>query len=236
MKKGIVIPFIVFILFAFVGQGLSAQRYLARGAGAGGDYCVLNLTEEQIKKIDRLELDLYKELSPLFSKLRSVFIELDELETQASPDQKRIEAVWERICQLEDDIRNRELQHEKKISDLLTEEQKTLIESFYSYGRGGLGRGNFGRGYGRYNYGAWIGQNYLGQDSGELARGYYGYGRGIRGGYGRMGVYLGQGAVWRGYGQNPPFLGVRYGRGPCGAGLGRGYLMGVGRGRWIWYR
>jgi hypothetical protein len=242
MKKTAFIFGMVLVSFLFISQGLYAQRYYRYGPGIQDDYYDLNLTQEQMEKIDRLELDLEKELSPLVAKLRSNYVVLDELEAQRSPDPKRIENAWDVIYKLEDDIQNREILHEKKIRDLLTEDQKAIFDSYYAYstnpyGRGGFGRGYFGPGfrgfrgvnyrYGGYGYGARIGRNYLGRGAGRLGRGYYGYGRGIARGYGmnrgnfRFGV--GRGAGQLGYGRGRFLPGIRYGRGPCGAGLGRWY-------------
>jgi len=172
-------------------------------------------------------------------------MELEELEAQRNPDLTKIEKIWDGINKLEREIQNKEILHEKKIRELLTGDQKALLDSYSTYdanfyGRGGFGRGNIGRGYGRYgagvgqNYmgrgvgvgqnnmgrGAGIGQNYMGRGAGMLNRGYYGYGNAVTGSYGRN------------MGTNPYLRGVRYGRGPCGAGLGRWSRMGYGQGRW----
>jgi len=237
MKKTVIISCLVFISFLFISQGLFAQRYLRGGPGIEGDYYNLNLTQEQIEKIDKLELELEKELSPLFAKLRSNDMELEELEAQRSPDMTKIEKILDAIYKLEYEIQNKEILHEKKIRDLLTGEQKIMLDSYstYStnfYGRGGFGGGNFGRGYGGYGYGAGVGQNYMGRGIGRLGRGYSGYGSVTARGYDRNMGYLGRGTGQLSYGTNPYLRGVRYGRGPCGAGLGRWYRMGYSRGRW----
>jgi hypothetical protein len=232
MKKSAFIFGMVFVSVLFLSDGLCAQRYYRYDPGIQDDYYDLNLTQEQMEKIDRLEIELEKELSPLVAKLRSNYVVLDELEAQRSPDPKRIENAWDVIYKLEDDIQNKEILHEKKIRDLLTEEQKAVFDSYYAYdtnpyGRGGLGRGYFGYGYGGYGYGAGMGRNYLGRGAGRSGRGYYGYGRGISRGYGMNRGYfrfgVGSGAGQLGYGRGRFSRGVRYGRGPCGAGLGRWY-------------
>ncbi|MFC2167605.1 Spy/CpxP family protein refolding chaperone [Acidobacteriota bacterium] len=233
MKKTAIMSVMVIISFLLVSQGLSAQRYLSGASGTEGDFCPLNLTQEQIEKIKKLDLDLEKELLPLLSKLRSIYMEIEDLEAQRNPDIAKIEKIWETILKYESDIQNKEILYEKKIRDLLTEEQKASIDSFIPYGRGGFGRGNIGRGYGRY--GAGMGQNDMGRGAGMMSRGFYGYGNVITRSYGRNIGYLGQGAGRINYG-NVQFLpGVRYGRGPCGAGLGRWIpRVGLGRGRWNW--
>ena len=249
MKRTALISGIFLILFLFISQGLHAQRFYRYGPAIEDDYYDLNLTREQMEKIEILELDLEKELSPLVAKLRSNYVVLDELEAQRNPDPKKINNVWDVIYRLEDDIQNKEILHEKRIRDLLTEEQKAIFDSYYAYGtnpygRGGFGRGYFGPGfrgfragnygYGGYGYGAGIGRNYLGRGAGRLGRGYYGYGRGIARGYGmsrgNFGLGVGRSVGQLGYGRFS--RGIRYGRGPCGAGLGRWYRTGYSRGRW----
>ena len=141
MKKTTIVSGLVFISFLLVSQGVFAQRYLRGDPGIEGDDYELHLTQEQIEKIDKLEMELEKELQPLFAKLRSHYRELDELEAQRSPDLTKIEKIWEAIYTLEYDIQNREIRHEQKIRDLLTEDQKTSMDSYYAYGMGFYGRG-----------------------------------------------------------------------------------------------
>jgi len=250
MKKTALISGMVFVSFLFISHDLYAQRFCRYGTAIEDDYYDLNLTREQMEKIDTLELELEKELSPLIAKLRSNYMVLEELEAQRSPDPKRINNVWDVVYRLEDDIRNKEILHEKKIRDLLTEDQKAVFDSYYAYGAnpygiGGFGRGYFGSGfrgfrsgnygYGRYIYGAGMGRNYLGRGAGRLGRGYYGYGRGISRGYGmnRGNFGLGAGRL-SGPNNYRYYPRSRYGRGPCGAGLGKWYRTGYGRGRWNW--
>ena len=200
MKKMALISGMVLVSFLFISHGLYAQRYYRYGPAIEDDYYDLNLTREQMEKIDILELELEKELSPLISKLRSNYVVLNELETQRSPDPSKINNVWDVIYRLEDDIRNKEILHEKKIRDLLTEDQKAVFDSYYACGTNPYGRGGFGRGYfGSGPRGFWGGN--------------YGYG---------------------GYGNGRFSRGIRYGRGPCGAGLGRWYRTSYSRGRWNW--
>jgi len=243
MKKIALISCMVFISFLFISQGLLAQRYYRGGPGIEDDYYDLNLTQEQMEKIDKLELELERELSPLISKLRSNYMELDELEAQGSYDPAKIKKILDLTNKLEDDIGNKEISHEKKIRDLLTQEQRIIFDSYYGYGlnpndRVGFGRGYFGRGFrglrgGNYGYGAGMGRSYLGRGAGRLGRSYYGYGRGIVRGSGMNKGYLRLGAGrLSGPGNYRYYSRFRYGRGPCGAGLGKWYRWDYGRGRW----
>ena len=71
MKKRTLISGMVFILFVFISQGLYAQGYYRYGPPMEDDYYALNMTKEQMEKIDTLEHGLIKELSPLIAKIRS---------------------------------------------------------------------------------------------------------------------------------------------------------------------
>jgi hypothetical protein len=240
----------VFVSFLFISQGLYAQRVYRDDAGIEDDYYDLNLTQEQMEKIDKLELELEKELSPLISKLSSNYMELDELEAMSDFNPAKANKIWDVIYQLEEDIHNKEISHEKKIRALLTEDQKAIFNSYYGYSpnpytSGDLGGGYYGRGtrgirggnygYGRNRYGAGMGRNYFGRGAGRLGRGYYGYGRDISRGYGMNRGNFGLGAGRLSNANNYRYYPrLRYGRGPCGAGLGKWYRMGYGRGRWNW--
>jgi len=242
MKKRAFISGVALVAFLFISQGLQAQRTYGYCPAMEDVLYELNLTEKQLEEIGKLEIGLEKELLPLISKLRSQYGMLDELETRRNPDLGKINAVWDAIYKLEEDIRNKEILHENKIRELLNEEQRAVLDSHFAYssvpyGRGGLGRGYFGSGFQRfrggdfryagYGFGSGVGRNGLRRGAGRLGRAYYG-GRGNIGrAYdGRIG-YIGRGAGLSGYGYY--LRGARFGLGPCGAGLGRLY-------RWDLYR
>ncbi|MGD2294584.1 MAG: hypothetical protein PVF22_01945 [Candidatus Aminicenantes bacterium] len=236
MKKKAVFSIAVLISILCVSQGLLAQRYYRTNPGIEGDSYELNLTRQQMETIEKLELELEKELDLLFVQLRTHYRELDELEAQRIPDPAEIEKIMDKIYKLEADIRNREMVYENKIRGLLTEDQKALLNSYYAgdrvfYGMGGFGRGYFGRGYGRFGYGGY------GYGAGRLGRGYSGYyGISLNRSYrGRRG-FFGPGTLRLSYGRYSPLRGVRYGRGPCGAGLGRLSWWRYSRGPWKWNR
>ncbi|MBW1767690.1 MAG: hypothetical protein JRJ65_11645 [Deltaproteobacteria bacterium] len=253
MKRTALISGMAFVLLIFFSNGLYAQRTSQDDPGIEEDYYGLNLTQEQKEKIDKLELELEKELAPLISKLRSSYAELDELEAQRSPDPAKIAKIWDVIYAQEEDIRNRDISHENKIRDLLTADQKSVFDSYYGYDpvpydRGDIGRGYRGSsggyyGYGRAGYNTGMGRNYLGRGAGisrgnlgpgagRMGRGYYSYRRGVSRSAGMIRGNFRSGAgrisVPYDYRVNPRY---RYGRGPCGAGLGRWSRTGYGRRR-----
>ncbi|MGB2905870.1 MAG: hypothetical protein WBB73_02150 [Candidatus Aminicenantaceae bacterium] len=211
MKKIALISGMVVVLLLFFSNGLYAQKITQNDPGIEEDYYGLNLTQEQKEKIDKLELELEKELAPLISKLRSSYAELDELEAQRSPDPAKIAKIWDVIYAQEEDIRNRDISHENKIRDLLNNDQKGVFDAYYGYGPVPNDRGYLGRGYreprggnyayGRAGYNTRMGRSYLGRSAGRMSGPYD-------------------------YRVNPRY---RYGRGPCGAGLGRWSRTGYGR-------
>lgn len=238
MKKRTVISAMVFISFFFFAQEISAQRYYGEGFGSTAADQKLNLTQEQVEKIDALELELEKDLFLLNSQLRSNWMRLEELEAQRSQDPAEMKKLLDVIYKLENEMQNKEIQHQNKIRDVLTEDQKVLLDNFGAfgwnfYGRGGFGRGYFRRGFERFggNSGyalnspgfgrmGW-GQGAYGQD-----RANYGYGRGLGRGYSGLGVLRPE----AGYSRYNSYY--RSGRGPCGAGWGRGPYWNYGRGPW----
>jgi len=233
MKKTFIISFAIIISFIFLSQQLFAQRYYRNNPRIYNDPYDLNLTQKQLEKMDKLEIELEKSLSPLFSKLRTNYFKLDELELQRSPDHIKIDKAWEEIYTLEEEIEKKEIAHEENIRGLLTEDQRAVFDSYYGYGMGTDRGGGSGAGYGSNYLGR--GQGYYGSRGGvgTLGQGYYSRGRGIgtlgQGYYGR-GISRGTGRLTRGSYRYDSR--VRYGRGPCGAGLGKWYPQGYGRGRW----
>lgn len=185
-------------------------------------YANPDLSREQSEKIRELEERLDKELSPLHQRLRSLYRDVDRLETAANPDPRKIDEKWAEIDRLENDIRDREMKHEQRIAEIVPQAVGPYGYPGGAYaalgywgrmgrgpGGGGMGRMSGAAGYGGGGYGIGRGRSgYVGRGYGQIGVGYgnTGYGMGMRG-------YTG---------------GVRMGRGPCGAGLGR--LSGAGYG------
>jgi len=222
MRKNILIIAIGLIFIISTSQVLLAQRYSRDNQFWQRDYDLydLKLTESQLIKIDELELNLEKEISPLLSKLRLKDLELRQLSNRANPNEQKIESKINEIIKIDDAITEKESSYNEKVRNLLTKEQKAILDSYYrdfGYGRGFYGReaGRFGQaGYGRGFYRQGMDRGY--------GRGYYGQG------LGRLG--------WnnsRGYGRGF-YSGIRLGRGPCGQGLGRLTWRNYGYGRGWW--
>ncbi len=231
MRKNILVIALGIMFIISISQVVLAQRYYRDNPYQQRDYDYydLKLTETQRIEIEELELNLEKEISPLLSELRVKDLELQQLYNRANPDEQKIETKINEIVKIENAIAEKESSYIEKIRNLLTKEQKGIIDSysrdfgygrdFYGRGAGRFGQANYGRGfYGRGYYG----QGYYGRGQGRLGwsdfrgygRGYYGqgyYGRG----QGRLG-WSDRRGYSRGYYGN-----IRLGRGPCGRGLGR---------------
>jgi hypothetical protein len=111
---------------------------------------VVDLTEEQLLKIEELRLAFQEELLPLRSRLRTGYMELDLMEAKAE-DPKKIDAKFAELTELENEIEKRYLAHDQEIRELLTDEQKVLFDRWGGLGLGmGYGPGwNRGHGYSR---------------------------------------------------------------------------------------
>jgi len=208
MRKYFLMSVLVLISILFISNFMFAQRY-SRYALSDEYLYELNLTDEQVKAINELEIQHEKEMTPILFELRKLYIKLDELEMQRSPDSQEIDKLIGKIESVEDGIIEKEIQLESKIRDLLTEEQRDVLDSSYGYGayrRPGMGR--FGCGLGPNRFGGGCG---WGPARGG-GRGFFGYGRYSNRLYRRFG----------------------YGRGLGQGRLGRYYNLRFRRGRWNW--
>jgi len=240
MKKGIIIfgIFTAFMLIAALpGQ---AQQYWQQEMWPNEG---MNLTSEQIAKIQKLTLEFQKDILPMETQLQTLYMEVGPL-PYGDTEQAKYNSAFKKIDALEMELEKKYMAHENQIRALLTEEQKALFDQWgglgyelermglgmnpgmgFSRGYAGYGRGyeGYGRGYagyGRGNAGYGRGNAGYGRGYSGYGRGYSGYGRGYSG-YGRG--YAGYGRGYAGYGRGN----AGYGRGY--AGYGRGYA-GYGRG------
>lgn len=216
MKKGI---FIFGVLSAFMLMAAlpgQAQRYWRQGMWPNAG---MNLTSEQIAKIQEMTLEFQKDILPLETQLQTLYMEVEPLPYRDT-EQAKFNAAFKKIDELEIQLEKKYMAHQNRIRSLLTEEQKVLFDQWGGLEPGlesmdlgmDLGMG-FGRGYAGYGRG--LGRSYAG-----YGRGYAGYGRGYTG-YGRA-----LGRSYAGYGRG-------YAQG-WGRGMGRGWGRGPGMGRGYW--
>jgi Spy/CpxP family protein refolding chaperone len=226
MKKGIILFGVVIAFMLCTALPGQAQRYWRQGMSPSYG---MDLTSEQITKIRELTLAFQKDILPMENELQSLYMEV-ESQPYGSSGQAKLDAIYQKIDNLELALEKKYMEHDEKIRSLLTDKQKMLYNQW-----GGLGYGlesmvmGMGERRGYADYGRGYGRGYLGYGRG-FGRGYFGYGRGYTG-YGRG--YTGYGRGYAGYGRG--FAGFGRGFGPgWGPGMGRAWSMGRGMGRGYW--
>ncbi len=186
MKKSstIFIVAVVLLMASALPSLAQARRPLGMRPAYG-----LNLTEEQMERIEEMRLQFEKEILPLETELQTHYSEL-RLMYAKNQEQAKIDGKLFQIDKMEIELERRFEAHQMNIRNLLTDEQKMLFDQEGGFGMGlgmdygggygrspGMGRGYgqyYGRGYGR---GPGMGRGYIQGNR----RGYaQGYGRGFR--------------------------------------------------------
>jgi Spy/CpxP family protein refolding chaperone len=153
-------------------------------------YYGLNLTQEQIDKIQQMRLDFQREILELRTQLQGKYLELRNLYYKGE-SQETIDNSIAQIQKMSLELEQKYSDHLNQIRGLLTNEQKAMFDR---WGGLGLGLGRWGGGLGMgYGYGYGYGP---------------GFGRGFNRGWGR-GFRPGWGGGW---GQGPG-MGMRMGMG-----------------------
>ena len=221
----ILFTFILLLADTSFAQGWGRGRGMGRGLGRGMmfnqdlagygfvdrdlyaiDSGILNLTQDQINRINEIDIHYQTEFITLSSNLDQKDLELDNLIRVTPPVRGEINKKIAEIKDLEADLQKKNIAYDNKLENILTDEQKVLWNKanvgypemnnpYYYRSRGGLGQG-FGYGAGMYGSG---------------------FGRGIRYGAGNSAYTSGR---------------MFYGRGPCGMGLGKNSIR---RNRWYDY-
>lgn len=103
----------------------------------------LNLSEDQIKKLQDLRLEHHKEMLEVRNTFQTKQLELRALILSEQPDQVNIDSLVEKMGELWTDMQKKALDYQLKIRDILTEQQWKKLFSHRSFGgkghRGGLG-------------------------------------------------------------------------------------------------
>jgi len=227
VKKGIIIFGVLAAFMLIAALPGQAQRYWQQEMWPSGG---MNLTSEQIAKIQELTMEFQKDILPMEIQLQTLYMEVEPLPYRDT-EQAEFNAAFNKIDALEIVLEKKYMAHQNRIRSLLTEEQKALFDQWGGLEPGlermdlGMGQGmGFGRGYAGYGRG--LGRSYTG-----YGRGYTGYGRGL----GRS--YTGYGRGYTGYGRGLGRSYTGYGRGygqGWDRGMGRGWGRGPGMGRGYW--
>jgi len=110
----------------------------------------LNLTAEQVQKMNALQESHFKETLPLRNEIMAKELELRTLWSQANPDQEKILAKQREINQLRAQMQEKSIQHRLEMRKILTPEQQAQWAAF-GYGPGPAKRMHGGwRGYSGY--------------------------------------------------------------------------------------
>lgn len=131
----------------YAGPGWGCRGGWGGGYGPGPSRA--DLSAEQQKKADALELDFLKKTEPIRAEMRKKKIEMRELVSKENPDEQAVQKKREEIWALQDKMIAERRVLATQMRGLLTPEQRTKIGPF---GPGGFGRGRCwgaGPGYGK---------------------------------------------------------------------------------------
>ena len=148
-------------LMAVVASLLIISQAFAWGPG-GGKGCglcqgpaleQLNLTGSQKAKVEKLQSEHFKAISPLREKIFNKSFELRQLWLDANPDKNKISAAQRELRSLRDQMQDISMELRLNINNVLTPEQKEkLLNS--GWGRGhGFGQRGAMRHHGEYGPG-----------------------------------------------------------------------------------
>ena len=128
------------------GDGNGPGRGYGQGPGPHNQMEeILDLTDEQSGKIEKLHLDFQKETLPARNKIREKNAQLNTLVTEGAA-QSKIDQLIEEIGELRTDIQKSRMNTHLKVRGLLTDEQKVKFDSHFTnrFGPGGPNQGYFG--------------------------------------------------------------------------------------------
>lgn len=91
----------------------------------------LNLSEDQIKKLQNLQLEYRKEILKLRNLLQAKQLELQTLLASKQPDQDKVNSKLEEIGKLRTDIEKKLVSYQLQVRKVLTPEQWDKLHSYH---------------------------------------------------------------------------------------------------------
>ena len=135
------------------GRGGWGGPGMGRGPGiVDREKAGLDLTKEQLEKLQSLRTDFDKETLSLRNELELKALELRQLWTADELDEAAIIAKSKEVSDLQSQLEEKAIRHRLDAAKVLTKEQRTQFAArgFRGRGLGGYGRGGgFGMGQGR---------------------------------------------------------------------------------------
>jgi Spy/CpxP family protein refolding chaperone len=142
------------------GNGQGAGRGYGKGPGRGYGYGPgamghmdewLDLSDDQETQIEKLHLDLQKEILPVRNKIREKDAQLSTAMTEGT-NQAKLDQLVEEIGSLRTEMQKKRMNTHLKVRELLNEDQKVKFDIHFAnrFGRGGpmMGpQGRHGRGW-----------------------------------------------------------------------------------------
>jgi Spy/CpxP family protein refolding chaperone len=127
-----------------MGGGMMAGGMGMTGPGMGmGPFAMLNLSDEQRAKINKIQDELQKKNWDTQGKILEESAKLRDLYDVDTPDPKKISAVYERIYALKRQTIEASIDAHNKMRAVLTKEQQDQLKTWR---RGGMGMGPGGYG------------------------------------------------------------------------------------------
>ena len=113
----------------YCGLGYANAGYGFQGLGQIGGYYqnALNLTQEQINKINEVQVKFRSENSDLWNNLYQKQIELQGLINNQKADPSAVNSKIDEISKIRAEVQKKSVTHREEIKNILTDEQKALF-------------------------------------------------------------------------------------------------------------
>ena len=156
MKKMMTVLAVIAVAAVLASSPAEARRGWGDGNSSGGYYDLttvpgLNLTTEQITKLNVLRDAHLRDIKPLQDQMYSKRNEMRLLWLEQTPDQKKIQTVQKEVRTLRDQLYDKQTAYRLEAQKVLTPEQQAQVQTYgtgrgygYGYGKGMRGHGGMG--------------------------------------------------------------------------------------------